>query len=78
MARSGWPPCLAAHRDAVPRPDAIGFPTALCQRGGLHLSWLAPDDTAPQITRALNHDVTTSVTITTAKITARIRPTWSQ
>lgn len=32
----------------------------------------------PQITRALNHDVTTSVTITTAKITARIRPTWSQ
>ncbi|MFM1855551.1 MAG: hypothetical protein RLZ83_860 [Pseudomonadota bacterium] len=32
----------------------------------------------PQITRALNHDVTTSVTITTAKITARIKPTWSQ
>jgi len=31
-----------------------------------------------QITRALNHDVTSSVTIATAKITARIRPTWSQ
>ncbi len=44
MARSGWPPCLAAHRDAVPRSDAIGFPTALCQRGGFSLPWLAPDD----------------------------------
>jgi hypothetical protein len=32
----------------------------------------------PQITRAINRGVTTSVTITTAKSTARIRPTWSQ
>jgi hypothetical protein len=30
----------------------------------------------PQITRALDHDVTSSVTITTAKITDGIRSTW--
>ena len=29
MARSGSLPCLAAHRDAAPRPDSIGAPTAL-------------------------------------------------